>query len=394
MSALYEVRDLRVHIGETSIVSGIDFSIAPGEIVALAGASGAGKSMSAMTPFGLTAATAAGSAILDGDQLVSMNEAQLRPIRAAKLGFVFQQPLTALTPHRNVFAHITEAACQSGAQRPGKGAILDLLTRAGLTNPASRLAQYPHQMSGGERQRLLIAMAIAHGPKLLIADEPVSALDAALRKEVMALLKRLCREDGMAMLLVSHDLAGIEAHADRLLLLENGTVAEAGVARDVALSPTSEYGKRLMVATPRLSEAITPLPSPGGVQLRADSVSVCFKRPGWRGGWLQAVADASLTLARGETLALVGGSGSGKSTLGRAIAGLGPKDSGEIYWQGELLPPRARRTLDHRRLIQPVFQDPVASLDPRWTVADIIAEPLRWLQPDVDAKARIARVAG
>lgn len=392
MSALYEVRDLRVRIGETSIVSGIDFSIAPGEIVALAGASGAGKSMSAMTPFGLTAATASGLAVLDGDELVGMNEAQLRPIRAAKLGFVFQQPLTALTPHRNVLAQLTEAACQSGAPRPDKQAVTDMLTRVGLTNPASRLAQYPHQMSGGERQRLLIAMAIAHRPKLLIADEPVSALDAALRKEVMALLTRLCREDGMAMLLVSHDLAGIEAHADRLLLLENGAVVEAGTARDVALSPASEYGKRLMAATPRLSEAITPLPAPGEALLRADGISVRFKRPGWRREWLQAVADASLTLARGETLALVGGSGSGKSTLGRAIAGLGPMQVGEIQWQGKLLPPRARRTPGHRRLIQPVFQDPVASLDPRWTVADIIAEPLRWLLPDVDIKIRIAQL--
>lgn len=395
MNALYQVRDLCVNIGGASIVSGIDFSIAPGEIVALAGASGAGKSMSAMTPFGLTAATAAGSARLDGDELIGMNEAQLRPIRAAKLGFVFQQPLTALTPHRNVLAHIIEAVCQAGAPRPSKQAITDMLTRVGLTNPTLRLAQYPHQMSGGERQRLLIAMAIAHRPKLLIADEPVSALDAALRKEVMALLTRLCREDGMAMLLVSHDLAGIEAHADRLLLLENGRVAEAGTARDVALSPTSDYGKRLMAATPRISEALIslpPLPADGEPLLSANRVSVRFRRPGWRGGWLQAAAGASLTLARGETLALVGGSGSGKSTLGRAIAGLGPMQTGEIRWQGALLPPRERRTAEHRRLIQPVFQDPVASIDARWTVADIIAEPLRWLLPDTDRESRIAQL--
>ncbi len=392
MNALYQVRDLRVSIGETNIVSGIDFAIAPGEIVALAGASGAGKSMSALTPFGLSAATASGSAMLDGVELLSMSEAQLRPIRAAKLGFVFQQPLTALTPHRTVMMHMTEAACQAGAPRPGKQAIIAMLTRVGLSDAAGRLSQFPHRMSGGERQRLLIAMAIAHRPKLLIADEPVSALDAALRKEVMALLTSLCREDGMAMLLVSHDLAGIEAHADRLLLLENGEVIEAGTARDVALSPTSDYGRRLMAATPRISEPMTPLPGAGEPLLSASGVSVRFRRPGWRSGWLLALDDASLTLARGETLALVGGSGSGKSTLGRAIAGLGPMDSGEISWQGELLPPRERRTPAHRRLIQPVFQDPVASIDPRWTVADIIAEPLRWLRPDVDAKTRVAEL--
>ncbi len=392
MSAYYQVRDLRINIGDTAIVHSIDFSIAPSEIVALAGASGAGKSMSAMTPFGLTAATANGSAMLDGDELAGMSEAGLRPIRAAKLGFVFQQPLTALTPHRNVLAHMIEAACQAGATRPSKADITDMLTRVGLAGAESRLAQYPHQMSGGQRQRLLIAMAIAHRPKLLIADEPVSALDAALRKDVMAMLTRLCREDGMAVLLVSHDLAGIEAHADRLLLLENGRVAEAGAARDVALSPRSDYGRRLMAATPRLSEAVSPLPEPGTALLDAQNISVRFKRPGWRGGWTQAVDNASLTLARGETLAIVGGSGSGKSTLGRAIAGLGPMDTGEIYWQSEALPPRRRRTADHRRLIQPVFQDPVASIDPRWTVADIIAEPLRWLRPDVDVKSRVAEL--
>jgi peptide/nickel transport system ATP-binding protein len=389
MSALYTVRDLRINIGDTAIVHSVDFSIASGEIVALAGASGAGKSMSAMTPFGLTAASASGSALLDGEELVGMSEAMLRPIRAAKLGFVFQQPLTALTPHRNVRAHMTEAACQAGMPRPDKAEIVSMLSRVGLSDAEQRLRQFPHQMSGGERQRLLIAMATAHRPKLLIADEPVSALDAALRREVMALLTRLCREDGMAMLLVSHDLAGIEAHADCLLLLENGRVAEAGAARDVALSPVSEYGQRLMAATPRLGEALTPLPDPGEPLLHAASISVRFKRPGWRSEWVQAVADASLTLARGETLALVGGSGSGKSTLGRAIAGLGPMDTGQIRWQGEVLPPRARRAPAHRRLIQPVFQDPVASIDPRWTVADIIAEPMRWLRPDGDAKTRI-----
>ncbi len=392
MSALYAVRDLHAEIGGKAIVSGISFCIAPGEIVALAGASGAGKSISAMTPFGLTAAAARGSAILDGEELVGMDEAQLRTIRAAKLGFVFQQPLTALTPHRNVLAHMQEAACQSGAARPKQDAIVAMLSRVGLRDAASRLRQYPHQMSGGERQRLLIAMAIAHGPKLLVADEPVSALDAALRKEVMTLLTGLCREHGMAMLLVSHDLAGIEEYADRLLLLGNGAAVESGTARDVALTPKSDYGQRLMAATPRLREPMPVLTDAGEPLLSASNISVHFRRPGWRGGWLQALDGASLTLARGETLALVGGSGSGKSTLGRAIAGLGPMHSGEVRWLDQIMPPRERRTAHHRRLIQPVFQDPVASIDPRWTVTEIISEPLRWLLPETDRKARVGEL--
>jgi ABC-type glutathione transport system ATPase component len=382
MSEGYQLTNFSVRIGDISIVEDISFTLAPGEIVALAGASGAGKSMTAMTPFGLSEGQAGGSAMLEGVELLGMTEAELRPIRSAKLGFVFQQPLTALTPHRSVAQHLMEAACQAGGARPNKTAMVAMLEAVGLSRPEERLAQYPHRLSGGERQRVLIAAALAHGPRYLIADEPVSALDAALRGEIMALLVRLCRDRGMAMLLVSHDLAGIEKHADRLFLLDKGKVAESGSAAQIALTPQSDYGKRLMAATPRLAEPLVALPHPGAAQLKAEKLTVTFPKPGWRRGRIEAVVDASLTLAKGETLALVGGSGSGKSTLGRAIAGLGPMQAGLISWQGKPMPPRAKRTAEHRRLVQPVFQDPLASLDPRWTVADIIAEPMKWLLPD------------
>lgn len=389
MSDGYRIENLAVHIGGAQIVEDISFTLNRGEIVALAGASGAGKSMTAMTPFGLTMGTASGSARLDGVELVGLPERALARIRAEKVGFVFQQPLTALTPHRNVRQHLLEAATQAGAARPDSAAMVAMLAAVGLSRPEERLAQYPHRLSGGERQRVLIAAALAHGPRYLVADEPVSALDAALRGEIMALLTGLCRERGMAMLLVSHDLAGIEHHADRLLLLDSGKVAETGSAQQIATVPATDYGKRLMAATPRLAEPLAPLPEPGETILKAQGVNVTFPKAGWRRGRIDAVVDANLTLAKGETLALVGGSGSGKSTLGRAIAGLGPMLSGRIYWQGEPFPPRKRRTADHRRLIQPVFQDPLASLDPRWSVADIIAEPLRWLHPETDRRARV-----
>jgi ABC-type glutathione transport system ATPase component len=381
MSAGYVVHNLAVHVGGRAIVEDVSFTIAPGEIVALAGASGAGKSMSAMTPFGLSAGVASGSAMLDGVELVGLSERELSRVRAEKLGFIFQQPLTALTPHRTVRAHLVEAAMQAGGAKPDKAAMVAMLEAVGLSRPEERLAQYPHRLSGGERQRVLIAAALAHGPRYLVADEPVSALDAALRGEIMALLVRLCRERGMAMLLVSHDLAGIEHHADRLLLLDQGKVAEAGNAGQIATVPATDYGRRLMAATPRLSEPWVPLPSPGEPLLEARNIHVHFPKPGWRRGRIDAVVDASLTLAKGETMALVGGSGSGKSTLGRAIAGLGPMASGAIHWQGKALPKRRSRNAEHRRLIQPVFQDPLASLDPRWTVADIILEPVKWLVP-------------
>ncbi len=385
---LYRASELSVCIGDNIIARDVNFAIERGEIVALAGASGAGKSMTAMTPFGLTAGRAQGSAKLNEIELVGLTEAALRPVRATQVGFIFQQPLTALTPHRNVAQHLTEAAMQAGGARPDHDAFLTMLDRVELSRPAERLRQFPHQLSGGERQRVLIACALAHGPQLLIADEPVSALDAALRRDVMALLVRLCREDDMAMLLVSHDLAGIEHHADQLLLLDRGTVAEAGKATQVALKPKSSYGKALMAATPRLNETLTPLPQTGSPLLEAQDVAVRFRKKGWGAGWLQAVDHVSLHIAQGETLALVGGSGSGKSTLGRALAGLGPMHSGEITCKGEMLPLRRKRTLSHRRLIQPVFQDPLASLDPRWSVADIIAEPLIRLRGELTEAQR------
>ena len=390
--ALYQVQNLSVKIGDAQIVDDLSFAIEPGQILALAGASGAGKSMTAMTPFGLSAGVASGSALLNGTQLIGIAETQLRGIRAQHAGFVFQQPLTALTPHRNVAAALREAAMQAGGPPPDKNDILDMLNAVGLSRPAEKLAQFPHQLSGGERQRVLIAAALAHSPSLLIADEPVSALDATLRGEIMRMLVGLCRSRNMGMLLVSHDLAGIEHYADSLLLLEHGQLRESGTAKDVSRNPKSTYGAKLMAATPRLDEPLVQLAVPKEPLLSATGIGVRFRKSGWRRGWTQAVDDAALTLARGETLALVGGSGSGKSTLGRAIAALGPMDMGQIKWQNEPLPKRKAYTPSHRRLIQPVFQDPIASIDPRWRVADIIAEPLRWLCPELDASIRQERV--
>ncbi|MFC4293156.1 nickel ABC transporter ATP-binding protein NikE [Sphingorhabdus arenilitoris] len=389
MSALYSVQGFCAQINGQQLVRGVDFEIAAGEIVALAGESGAGKSMTAMTPFGLSAATASGSAVLGGQQLIGMGEAGLRRIRAAHIGFVFQQPLTALTPHRTVAAHLTEAVMQAGGDRPSQGAMIAMLAQVGLPRPDEKLRQYPHRLSGGERQRVLIAAAIAHGPELLVADEPVSALDAALRGEIMNLLTGLCRKNGMAMLLVSHDLAGIELYADRLLVMRSGKVEEAGEARQIARAPSTDYAQALMAATPRMDDPMPPLPKPSDRMFEARDIHVRFRAPSWRSGHIDAVQNASLQLAKGETLAIVGGSGSGKSTLGRALSGLGPMQSGQILWNGTSLPPRGRRKAEHRRLIQPVFQDPVASLDPRWTVSDIILEPMRWLLPDAGGAARV-----
>lgn len=389
--SLYAVRDLSVAIEGRRLVEGLSFTVEPGQCVALVGASGSGKTLGCMTPFGLSPGRAAGSAVLDGKELVGAPEKCLRRLRSHKAGFVFQQPLTALTPHLTVGRQLTEAAMQAGSPRPGRRALVAMLERVGLDRAEERLDQFPHRLSGGERQRVMIAAAIAHGPSLLIADEPVSALDAVLRSEIMALLRHLRREQGLGLLLVSHDLASIEQHADHLVVMEAGRVVEAGPAPTVIATPREDYTRRLIEATARLSDPAPDLPMPGETALEVTGLSVRFARPGWRRGWMSAVDGADLSVRRGEALALVGASGSGKSTLARAIGGLSPLDKGYLVWDGRPLPPAHRRSRKERRIMQPVFQDPAASLDPHWRVGRIVAEPLLYLEPGLSAGERASR---
>lgn len=381
---LYTVTNLSVAMGGRALVQDISFRIAPSECVALVGESGSGKSLSSFAPFGLIdGAKCTGNALLGDVELIGCSESALREARSQNVGFVFQQPLNALTPHLTVAQHLREAA---GAR--DESALAAMLAEVDLS--PELLHRYPHQLSGGQRQRVMIAMAVARGPKLLIADEPTAALDSALRDDIMALLDRLRAAQGLGVLLVSHDLASVAAHADRVIILRNGRVVEAGDAWTVLTAPKSDYARALIgLGTP--SNAPPPK-SQTETLLAASNISVSYPNSSWRGGRTMAVDHCSLTIARGEAVAIVGGSGSGKSTLARAIAGLGPYDSGDISWQGMPLPPRLRRTRAHRRLIQPVFQDPQASLDPMWRVADCIAEPLRAFRPELSADARHARV--
>ena len=389
--SLYRLHGLSVSIGERVLVRDLSLEIAPGECVALAGASGSGKSLTSLSPFGLSAGQIGGSAMLDGQELAGLDEGALRAVRREHVGFVFQQPLTTLTPHLSAAQHLTESTMQAGGPRPDRAALADMLGAVGLADPLAKLKRYPHQLSGGERQRLMIACAIAHRPKLLIADEPVSALDAHLRGEIMALLTRLRRETGMGLLLVSHDLASLEHHADRVLVMQGGKVVEAGAAQSIARAPKHSYSRALWEATPSIKAPLPDdLPVPGAPLIEVRGLTVRFPGSGLFARPMTAVDDVDITLHEGEAVALIGGSGSGKSTIGRAIAGLGPVSAGTLLWAGE--PLRQKRSRDQRRWVQPVFQDPLASLDPHWRVSNIIAEPLLYLRPELTNWARAGLV--
>lgn len=388
--SLYAIRDMAIDIDGKRLVEGVDIDVEPGRCTAIIGASGSGKSLTCLAPFGLTPGSVYGSVIMDGMETIHANANQLRMARRRLAGFVFQQPLTALTPHLAIGAQLREAATQAGSSSPSRYELAQKLERVGLSRADERLDQFPHRLSGGERQRVMIAAAISHRPKLLIADEPTSALDASLRSEIMALLDELRMEQGLGVLLVSHDLASVERHADHLVVMEQGRVVESGQAAEILANPQKDYTKRLMAASPRLSDPAPVLPIVGDSLMETDCVTVAFPRPGWRRGKIKAVADICLTVREGEALAIVGGSGSGKSTLGRAIAGIGPVTSGTISWQGKVFPERRARSRDMRALIQPVFQDPAASLDPLWTVRDIIEEPLKNLHPEINRAEREA----
>lgn len=383
-------------VGDKAIVSGIDLTIDAGQITALVGASGSGKTMTALTPFGLSAARAKGSVQLLGQELVGQDEAALSALRSRSVGFVFQQPLAALTAHMRVADHLREAALQAGGPAPDKSALRAMLAEVELDD-AEFLKRYPHQLSGGQRQRVMIACALAHAPQLLVADEPTSALDAPLRGAVLALLATLARARNMGLLLVSHDIAKLRGIADKLVVMQSGSIVEQGAANSILDAPQTAYARALFDAVPRLSNAPlarmrTLMPADDGAPfLQLDNLCVDFAASALFAPKNRAVDNVGLVIAKGESLALVGGSGSGKSTIARAIAGLGPITSGTVLLNGTAM--GSARTAADRLAIQPVFQDPLASLDPHWNVADIIAEPMLYLRKDIAAAQRAKRIS-
>lgn len=385
-------QDAGVHYGDRAALSGLSLEVAAGQVVGLIGESGSGKSTAALAAMGLLPDNAllSGRVLLDGQDWASLSPSTGDALRGRVAGMIFQEPLTALNPIMSIGAQIAEAVAAAGG-KGGWQAALDLLVRVGLEVSPHR---FPHQLSGGQRQRVGIAIAIAGKPKLLIADEPTTALDVTTQAQVMDLIIRLVREDGMGLLLVSHDLGLVGQVADKIAVLKDGRLVEQGAATDVLLRPAAAYTQSLLeraryrpIRAHSIDAAAPPI-------LTVTGLSRLY--PGQRQGMfgkgapVAAVTDVSFTIAPGETLGVVGESGSGKSSLLRCVLGLDRPQAGAILLNGgSVQDSRGAELRRLRRQMQAVFQDPAGSFNPRQTVATIVAEPLYLLdQPLTQAQRR------
>jgi peptide/nickel transport system ATP-binding protein len=392
-SPLLEVEGLRVAFGDAeTVVRDVTFSLTPGRVLALVGESGSGKSVSAMSVLGLLPreARVSGSIRFRGEELVGASDDQLRAVRGAGIGVVFQEPMNSFTPVLSIGTQVAEAvrAHPTELDRAEVSARVDeLLRSAGLTDPERIRKAYPHELSGGQLQRAMIAMALAGDPVALIADEPTTALDVTVQAGILDLLRRLGRERGLAVLLITHDMGVVADVADEVLVMRRGDPVEHGSVTELFAHPTAAYTRELLAAVPSLEarggpETVTSdttlvaaadagrASRPVVAQLR--DVAVRYTRRGE-----PTVSGVDLDLRAGGTVGLVGESGSGKSTIGRALAGLVPVVAGSVEVDGsDLRTARGKRLRALRSRVGIVFQDPASSLNPRQTIGWSIAEPL------------------
>ena len=404
---LLDVKDLRISFGGKEVVHGIDFSIAPGEKLALVGESGSGKTVTALSLLRLAQnAAVTGKAVFTGIdaaeraasgapprapvELLSLPEQSLRGIRGRDIAMIFQEPMTALNPLFSVGNQIAEVLQLKQGLAPAEcaQAAIKLLADTGITEPERRANSFPHQLSGGQRQRAMIAMALACQPRLLLADEPTTALDVTLRGQILDLLGELQQRNGMAVLMITHDLNLVRKFADRVAVMENGYIVEQGAVTEVFARPQHAYTRKLIDSRPQRDGLAvdTGIDLDTAPAMRAESLRVAYpvSIPGIR-GWFKkaefvAVKDASFQIPPGRTLGVIGESGSGKSTLALASLGLLPF-SGQLQAAGQAWSRDAASNKAIRRAVQMVFQDPFSSLSPRMTVEAIVEEGLLVHEP-------------
>jgi microcin C transport system ATP-binding protein len=404
-SPLLSVRDLSVAFtqgGKTSTaVDRISFDIMPGETVALVGESGSGKSVTALSVLKLLAYPAAshptGQILFGGKDLLATSDDDLRKVRGNDITMIFQEPMTSLNPLHVIEDQIAEVLKlhQGMGKQAAKARTLELLHQVGIREPEKRLQAYPHQLSGGQRQRVMIAMALANAPKLLIADEPTTALDVTVQAQILELLAKLKSERAMSMLFITHDLGIVRKIADRVCVMTKGRIVETGKTAEIFSNPQHEYTKHLLAAEPRGNPPVVPDDAP--IVLRGDGVKVWFPiKQGFMRrtvDHVKAVNGVSMTIRAGETLGVVGESGSGKTTLGLALTRM-ISSEGRIGFVGKDINSYSFKDMRPlRKEMQIVFQDPYGSLSPRMSVADIVAEGLSIHEPSLSAIERDRRVA-
>ena len=414
--SLLSVRDLNVRFatpdGEVHAVKDLNFDIDEGETLGIVGESGSGKSQTVLSLLGLLAdnGSAQGSASFDGRNLLELNEYELRSVRGRRISMIFQDPMTSMNPYLTIADQMTQVLRQHEAtsRQEARNRCIEMLDAVRIPEAAARFDSYPHELSGGMRQRVMIASSLLMNPQILIADEPTTALDVTVQAQILELMRDLNQRLGTAIILITHDLGVVAGLCERVLVMSDGELKESGSVGDIFYRPRDAYTKALLSAVPRLDEArVERLASLASTDesisadrieqtaanseelLGVDGLKVHFaiQGDGWFGGrqQLKAVDGVHLSLREGETLGIVGESGCGKSTLARAILRLVPATAGRVCLLGRDMAELDRESLRAtRRELQVIFQDPLASLNPRMTVGDIVSEPLWTHRPELN----------
>jgi ABC-type microcin C transport system duplicated ATPase subunit YejF len=392
MAALLDVKNLKVHFhtrnGLVKAVDDVSFSVNPGETLAIVGESGSGKSVTCYSLLDLLpkppAKIEGGSAMFDGEDLLTCDKHRMRHFRGNDIAMIFQDPMTSLNPNLTIGEQLIEPLiyhpdkARRQDRKAAKLRAIELLDEVGILDPERRFDSYPHEFSGGMRQRVMIAMALINEPRLLICDEPTTALDVTIQAQILELIKKLQQNRDVAVIFISHDLGVVAGIADKILVMCNGVAMESGSTDDIFYQTQDDYTKRLLNAIPEGAKTMENRAQARNPLVEVNNIRTWFKDySGAKVITVKAVDDISLKIKRGEILGLVGESGSGKSTLGRSILQLVPTQEGTVTFDGtDLTSLSPKQMVPWRRRMQMIFQDPYASLNPRMTVFETLAEPL------------------